>query len=120
MNELCRQLPNDAIDAGCRRLAVRVIAQAVRDLSGGVGSRADRESARSFLAGSWMLYRWCEIANLSAAWTIARARTLDRDDREFRTNTVRPEGDRYYVEQSFSSLDRRRRLVRGARRADRD
>jgi hypothetical protein len=51
MNELCRQLPEDCIDAGCRRLAVRVIAQALRDLSNGVGSRADRESARAFLAG---------------------------------------------------------------------
>ena len=78
MNDVCRHAPDRSIDAGCRHLAVRVIEQAFRDLSGSVGSRADQESARAFLAGSWMLYRWCEIANVSAARTMARASTLDR------------------------------------------
>ena len=63
-------------NAGCRHLAVRVIERAFRDLSGRCGSPEDQESARTFLAGSQMLYRWCEIANLSAAGTIARARKL--------------------------------------------
>jgi len=70
--------PNRSPDAGYRHLAVRVIEQAFRDLSGTVGSRADQESARTFLAGSWMLYRWCEIAHVNAEWTIARAGQIGR------------------------------------------
>lgn len=77
MNHIEPHARERSIDAGCRHLAVRVIEQAFRDLSGAVGSNADQESARAFLAGSSMLYRWCEIANVSAAWTIARARALD-------------------------------------------
>lgn len=65
-------LPN----AGCRHLAVRVIEQAVRDLSGAGASQADRESARGFLAGSPMLHRWCELANLDASWMVVRAAEL--------------------------------------------
>jgi hypothetical protein len=86
--------PERSVDEGCRRLAIRVIDQAFRDLSGSVGSRADRESARAFLDGSWMLHRRCDIANVTAAWMVARARTLDR---AFRLNTNRPEGGRYHV-----------------------
>lgn len=59
-----------------RHLAVRVIDQAFRDLASPVGSHADQESARAFLAGSSMLYRWCEVANLDPAWMVARARTV--------------------------------------------
>jgi hypothetical protein len=63
-------------DAACRHLAVRVIEQAVRDLSASGASDADRESARGFLAGSPMLYRWCELANLNASWMVGRATRL--------------------------------------------
>lgn len=78
MNNVRHHILDSKANAGCRHLAVCVIEQAFRDLSGPGGSRADQESARAFLAGSQMLYRWCEIANLSAAGTIARARKLER------------------------------------------
>jgi len=60
-------------EAACRNLAARVIQQAVLDLSGASASRADQESARTFLSGSPMLYRWCEVANLNVSRTVARA-----------------------------------------------
>jgi hypothetical protein len=63
-------------DSACRYLAVRVIEQAVRDLSGAGASPADRESARGFLSGSPMLHRWCELANLDASWMVGRAAKL--------------------------------------------
>jgi hypothetical protein len=63
-------------EAACRRLAVRVIHQAFRDLSGAAGSRADRDSARDFLSGSPMLYRWCDLADLEPASMIVRAARL--------------------------------------------
>src|SRR3954451_727658 len=62
--------------ASCRHLAVRVIEQAVRDLSASGASDADRESARGFLSGSPMLYQWCEVANLNASWMVDRATRL--------------------------------------------
>jgi hypothetical protein len=63
-------------DAACRHLAVRVIEQAVRDLSAPDASDADRESARGFLSGSPMLHRWCELANLNPSWMMGRATRL--------------------------------------------
>lgn len=59
-----------------RHLAVRVIDQAFRDLANSAGSRADQESARTFLAGSRMFRRWCEVADLDPVWMLARARKL--------------------------------------------
>lgn len=59
-----------------RHLAVRVIDQAFRDLARPAGSPADQASARAFLAGSSMLYHWCEVADLDPAWMLARARKL--------------------------------------------
>jgi hypothetical protein len=47
-----------------RRLAVRVIEQALRDLAGRAESSHDRDSARAFLAGSPMLSLWCEVAEI--------------------------------------------------------
>jgi hypothetical protein len=75
MNDLTLRQPIWS-EAACRHLAVCVIQQAVRDLSGAAASRADQESARTFLAGSPMFYRWCEFANLNAARTVARATKL--------------------------------------------
>lgn len=63
-------------EAACRHLAVCIIHQAFRDLSGSAGSRADQASARTFLSGSPMLYRWCEVAHLNAAEMMSRATTL--------------------------------------------
>ena len=77
MNNVTRHAGEHSTDAGCRHLAARVINQAFRDLSGSGGTPADQKSARVFLAGSPMLYRWCEIANVSASWIIARARKRD-------------------------------------------
>jgi hypothetical protein len=76
MNDLERHALDSRAEAGCRHLAVRVIEQAFRDLSG-PGSLADQESARAFLSGSRMFYRWCEMASVSPARTIARARRLE-------------------------------------------
>ena len=89
MNKLGHRAIYSSGDVGCRHLAVRVIELAFRDLSSSGGSRADRDSARAFLAGSRMLYRWCEIANLSAAGTIARARQLERGSRIGRAAATR-------------------------------
>jgi hypothetical protein len=63
-----------------RHLAVRVIDQAFRDLANPIGSIADQESARVFLAGSSMFYHWCEVADLDPAWMVARARKLMADN----------------------------------------
>jgi hypothetical protein len=75
MKDVIRRQPICS-EAACRHLAARVIQQAVRDLSGASASRADQESARTFLSGSPMLYRWCEVANLNASCTVARATKL--------------------------------------------
>lgn len=74
--------------AACRHLAVRVIEQAVRDLSASGASHADRESARGFLSGSPMLYRWCEVANLNASWMVGRATRLMARSGRLRIRTV--------------------------------
>jgi hypothetical protein len=47
-----------------RQLAFRVLARAVLDVMDPGGSATDRESARSFLAGSPMLQHWCHVASL--------------------------------------------------------
>ena len=77
MIDVERQTIDGSGEAPCRYLALRVIEQAFRDLTSSDGRRADHESARAFLAGSPVLYRWCEIANVSAATIIARATTLE-------------------------------------------
>jgi hypothetical protein len=69
----------DSIDPGIlwvgahRRLATRVIYQAVRDLDS--RSSADRDTAREFLAGSAMLIFWCQLGRFNAGTVIARAAT---------------------------------------------
>ena len=49
-----------------RRLAIHVINLALRDLTSAGGSDADRESARTFFAGSRMMRHWCAVAELDA------------------------------------------------------
>jgi hypothetical protein len=60
--------------AGYRHLAMRVIDQALRDLSGHGGAPCDRESARTFLAGSPMLHLWCAVADVNPCGVMARDR----------------------------------------------
>ncbi|HEX2344025.1 MAG TPA: hypothetical protein VHI98_26380 [Vicinamibacterales bacterium] len=58
---------------GYRRLSVRVIEQAFRDVVAAPGSAPERHSARVFLAGSPMLHLWCQLAALDPAQVVARA-----------------------------------------------
>ena len=60
-----------------RQLAVRVLARALLDLSSSSGTRADRESARAFLAGSGMLLHWCHVAAIDPSRIVKHARGLD-------------------------------------------
>ena len=59
-----------------RRLAVRVIEQALRDLAGRAESSHDRDSARAFLSGSPMLSMWCEVAEIDPRWIALYLRKL--------------------------------------------
>jgi hypothetical protein len=67
------------------RLAVRVIALALRDAADPADMRPEAESARTFLAGSSMLRLWCEVAQLNpdsvaaAGHTLARRRPITGD-----------------------------------------
>lgn len=64
-----------------RRLAVRVIERAFRDITAPTCPPSDRESAREFLAGSHMLFHWCSVAALDPRRVMARAATLKRPAR---------------------------------------
>jgi hypothetical protein len=79
---------SDAEGSPYRHLAVRVIDQAFRDLASPVGSVAGPESAREFLAGTSMLYLWCEVADLNPAWLVARARKLMASSDRFSASAV--------------------------------
>ncbi len=68
---------------GYRRLSVRVIEQALRDIVAAPGSTSEHDSARLFLAGSPMLKLWCELAALDPARVAAHAGQLM--DTSFRT-----------------------------------
>ena len=67
---------SDAEGSPYRHLAVRVIDLAFRDLASPVGSAAGPESAREFLAGTSMMYLWCEVADLNPECLVARARKI--------------------------------------------
>jgi hypothetical protein len=60
-----------------RHLALTIIAQAFRDLTGNC-SPADRESAQAFLAGSPRMRHWCQVAGVDATRLIVQARQLPR------------------------------------------
>ena len=64
-----------------RHLAVRIIDQAFRDLASPAGSPEGPERAREFLAGTSMLYLWCEVADLNLECLVARARKVMASDR---------------------------------------
>ena len=61
---------------GYRRLAIRVIERAFKDMIAPACAAGDRESASKFLAGSPMLLHWCSVAALDSRSVIVRARTL--------------------------------------------
>ena len=75
-----------------RRLAMRVLDRALRDLAGSSESSTDRESARAFFADSAMLAHWCRVAALDPHWIASRAERLRQSYRRGsdRTNTVLP------------------------------
>lgn len=61
-----------------------MIEQALKDALRPSGSLTDRESARTFLAGSRMLHYWCELAGFDAGRVTNRAwrlLTTPADDR---------------------------------------
>lgn len=62
--------------APCRHLAARVIEQALKDVLQPGQTATDRQTARRFLAGSAMLYFWCEVAGLDAGQVIRVAAGL--------------------------------------------
>jgi hypothetical protein len=72
--------PDDLVEQAVphRRLAMRVIERAFKDMVAPGCGAADRETAREFLAGSAMLLHWCRVAMLDPRRVIARAMTLDR------------------------------------------
>jgi hypothetical protein len=75
----CPTSTHDATDsaaAPCRRLAARVIQQAVKDASHRGQSEAIRNSARTFLEGSSMLYYWCAVAGLDTKRVIGAVAVL--------------------------------------------
>lgn len=60
-----------------RRLALRVIERALRDIVAPHCAAADRQTAREFLAGSSMLVHWCSVATLDPGRVTAWARAID-------------------------------------------
>jgi hypothetical protein len=60
-----------------RRLALRVIERALRDIVAPHCAAADRQTAREFLAGSSMLGLWCSVALLDPGRVTAWATALD-------------------------------------------
>jgi len=75
---------------GYRRLAVRVIELAFRDLE--CASPALRLSARAFLAGHPALFLWCDLAEIRAARVIARAGQQDQPASGGAANVSEPLG----------------------------
>lgn len=77
-----------------RRLAMRVIERAFRDVSPqGRGAR-ERQTAREFLGGSVMLFHWCQVARLDPRRVIATALALDRRSRTLLVDLAASSGDR--------------------------
>jgi hypothetical protein len=72
---------NDAADEETfrpyRRLALHVLARAVRDLIGPKSLADDRDSARVFFADSRMLAHWCRVAALDPRSLAERAAAAD-------------------------------------------
>jgi hypothetical protein len=69
--------PSEAA-ATYRRLAVRVIERAFRDVTAATCPSVDRQTAQEFLAGSRMFFHWCRVAALDPRRVMARAATLGK------------------------------------------
>ena len=61
-----------------RRLAIRVIELALRDLTAPACAATDRETARAFLAGSPMLCHWCHVADIDPRRVVAHVTAIRR------------------------------------------
>jgi hypothetical protein len=83
-----RALPVSAGLAPCRHLAARVIGQALKDVLQPGQNALDRRTARSFLAGSTMLYYWCEIAGLDPTQVIQVAAMLTGSNEHGRSTSA--------------------------------
>jgi hypothetical protein len=57
---------DEAASAWQQRLAARIVSQALKDLLNRHEPRECRESARAFLAGSFMLHYWCHVGRLDS------------------------------------------------------
>ena len=80
-DEALRPLANtrttgDAAFLPYRQLAMRVLDRALRDVANPGGSMADRESARTFFAGSGLLFHWCRVAALDPHRVMGRVHTI--------------------------------------------
>ena len=84
-----------------RHLAVRIIDQAFKDLASPAGSPEGPESAREFLAGTSMLYLWCEVADLNPEWLVARARELMASSDRFSAPEMIVEGSDLRLQESL-------------------
>lgn len=100
MNRLSGPAPDDVVehDLTYRRLAIRVIEQALRDMVAPGCGAEDRATAREFLSGSVMLLHWCNVAALDPRRVMATAVTLEhgtprraggRSAKELRTENIR-------------------------------
>jgi hypothetical protein len=73
--EAVHDADGEAEAATLRRLALRVIERALKDIVAPHCAAADRQTAREFLAGSAMLVHWCSVATLDpgrvTAWAVA-------------------------------------------------
>lgn len=57
---------DEASTAWQQRLAARIVSQALKDLLNRHEPSECRESARAFLAGSFMLHYWCHVGRLDS------------------------------------------------------
>lgn len=62
------------------RLAARIVDQAFKDARSRNRTRAERDCAREFLAGSAMLRYWCHVGALDERGIIARAKRVTRPE----------------------------------------
>jgi hypothetical protein len=77
-----------------RRLAMRVIERAFRDVSPQGSGARERQTAREFLGGSVMLFHWCQVARLDPRRVISSALALESRTRALLIDFAASSGDR--------------------------
>ena len=77
-----------------RRLAMRVIERALRDVAPQASSARERRTAHQFLRGSAMLFHWCRVAMLDPRRVIASAIVLENQSGAALTHPVTLSGHR--------------------------